>query len=187
MISSLNNIKKGINIIHEGEPYIVVEANFVRMQQRKPVMQTKIKNLLNNKVAEINYHPGDKVEQANLSRKKADYLYNDGSNFFFMTHDDFEQFSMEKEKISNKIGFMKQGDKVDILYFNNNPVSISLPPKTELKVVSAPDGVRGNSAQGRVTKTAELETGISILVPLFVKEGDMIRVNTESGEYVERV
>lgn len=187
MISSLNDIKKGLSVIHEGEPYAVVEARFVRMQQRKPVMQTKIKNLLNGKVAEINYHPGDRVEEADLSRKKADYLYNDGSSYFFMTQDDFEQFSLEKEKICGQAGFMKEGDKIDVLYFNNNPVSISLSPKVELKVVSAPEGVKGNSAQGRVTKTAELETGISIQVPLFVKEGDMIRINTESGEYVERV
>ncbi len=187
MISTLNDIKKGLSVLVDGEPYIVVEANFVRMQQRKPVMQTKLKNLINGKVAEINYHPGDKVEEANLQRKKVDYLYNDGDNYYFMSQDDFEQFSIEKDTIINQVGFMKDGDKVDALYFNNNPVSISLPPKVELKIVSAPDGVKGNSAQGRVTKTAELETGMNIQVPLFVKEGDTIRINTDTGEYVERV
>lgn len=187
MISTLNDIKKGLNVLHEGEPYTVMEANFVRMQQRKPVMQTKLKNLLNGKVAQINYHPGDRVEEADLMRKKVDYLYNDGTNYFFMTQDDFEQFSIDKETIGDKTGYLKEGDKVDALYFNGNPVSISLQPKVELKVVSAPDAVRGDSAQGKVTKTVELETGISIQVPLFVKEGDMIRINSESGEYVERV
>ena len=187
MISTLNDIKKGLSVLVDGEPYIVVEANFVRMQQRKPVMQTKLKNLINGKVAEINYHPGDKVEEANLQRKKVDYLYNDGDNYYFMSQDDFEQFSIEKDTIINQVGFMKDGDKVDALYFNNNPVSISLPPKVELKIVSAPDGVKGNSAQGRVTKTAELETGMNIQVPLFVKEGDTIRINTDTGDYVERV
>ena len=187
MISTLNDIKKGLSVLVEGEPYVVVEANFVRMQQRKPVMQTKLKNLINGKVAEINYHPGDKVEEANLQRKKVDYLYNDGDNYYFMSQDDFEQFTIEKSSIINQVGFMKDGDKVDALYFNNNPVSISLPPKVELKIISAPDGVKGNSAQGRVTKTAELETGMGIQVPLFVKEGDTIRINTDTGEYVERV
>jgi len=95
MISTLNDIKKGLSVLVEGEPYVVVEANFVRMQQRKPVMQTKLKNLINGKVAEINYHPGDKVEEANLQRKKVDYLYNDGDNYYFMSQDDFEQFSIE--------------------------------------------------------------------------------------------
>lgn len=186
-ISTLNDIKKGINVLHEGEPYVVVEANFVRMQQRKPVMQTKLRNLLNGKVAQINYHPGDKVEEADLMRKKVDYLYNDGENWNFMSNDDFEQFVLAKDSLGDKIGFMKEGDKVDALYFNGNPVSVSLQPKVELKVVSAPEGARGDSAQGRVTKSAELETGVSIQVPLFVKDGDIIRINTETGEYVERV
>jgi len=186
-ISSLNDIKKGINILYDGEPYVVVEANFVRMQQRKPVMQTKIRNLLNGKVAQVNFHPGDKVEEADLTRKKVDYLYNDGENWFFMSNDDFEQFSLPKDVVGDKIGLMKEGDKVDALYFNGNVVSISLQPKVELKVVAAPEGDKGNSAQGRVTKTAELETGMTIQVPLFIKEGDIIRINTETGEYVERV
>lgn len=187
MLSSLNDIKKGLNILYEGEPYVVAEANFVRMQQRKPVMQTKMKNLLNGKVAQVNFHPGDRVEEADLMRKKADYLYNDGTSYNFMSQDDFEQFSIAKESVGDKVGYLKEGDKVDALYFNGNPVSVSVLPKVELKVVSAPEGVKGDSAQGRVTKAAEMETGITIQVPLFVKEGDIIRINTESGEYVERV
>lgn len=187
MISSLNDIKKGLSINYENEPHVVVEARFVRMQQRKPVMQTKLKNLLTGKVVELNFHPGDKVTEANLQRKKVDYLYNDGANYFFMSQDDFEQFEIPKETIGDQVKMMKEGDKVDALYFNDQPVSISLAPKVELKVVSAPEGNRGNSAQGRVTKIAELETGLEIQVPLFIKEGDMIRINTETGEYVERV
>lgn len=187
IIPNLNGLKKGTNIIYEGDPYVVAEANFVRMQMRKPVMQTKIKNLLNGKMAEVNFHPGDKVEEADLQKKKADYLYNDGQNFHFMTNDDFEQFSLASETIGYLSNYMKDGDKVDVLYFSGQPVSISLPTKVELKVVSAPEGVKGNSAQGRVMKTAELETGVSIQVPLFIKEGDMIRVNTETEEYCERV
>jgi len=187
IIPNLNGIKKGANIIYEGSPYTVVEANFVRMQQRKPVMQTKMKNLLNGKVAEVNFHPGDKVEEADLQRKEAEYLYNDGDNFYFMASDDFEQFSLDKEIVGYLSNYMKDGDRVDVLYFAGSPVSLSLPTKVELKVVSAPEGVKGNSAQGRVTKTAELETGVSIQVPLFVKEGDIIRVNTETEEYCERV
>jgi len=186
-LSTLNDIKKGLNILYEGDPYVVVEANFVRMQQRKPVMQTKLRNLLNGKVAQVNFHPGDKVEEADLMRKKVDYLYNDGTNWNFMSQDDFEQFALTKETLGDQVGFLKEGDKVDALYFNGNPVSVSLQPKVELKVVSAPEGVRGDSAQGRVTKLAELETGVSINVPLFVKEGDTIRINTDTGEYVERV
>jgi len=187
MISTLNDIKKGLNIIQNGEPYVVMEANFVKMQMRKPVMQTKLKNLITGKTMEVNFHQGEKVDEADLLRKKVDYLYNDGENYYFMAQDDFEQFAIGQDSIGGQVGYLKEGDKVDALYFNSNPVSISVAPKVELKVVSSPEGVKGNSAQGRVTKTAELETGISIQVPLFIKEGDMIRINTDTGEYVERV
>jgi len=187
VIPNLNGIKKGMSINYDGDPYLVVGANFVRMQMRKPVMQTKMKNLLNGKVVEINFHPGDKIETADLQRRRSDYLYNDGSSYFFMTADDFEQFELPAENVGDNAGYMKDGDKVDALYYNGSPVSISLPGKVELKVVSAPEGVKGNSAQGRVTKTAELETGIEIQVPLFIKEGEIVRINTETGEYCERV
>jgi len=187
MISTLNDLKKGTNVVHEGDPYTIVDANFVKMQMRKPVMQTKLKNLLTGKTVEINFHQGDKVEEANLQRKKVDYLYNDGDNYYFMSQDDFEQFSLAKDILGDKIGYLKDGDKVDAMYFNGNPVSISLPAKVQLEIVSAPDAVKGNSAQGRVTKTAEMSTGITVQVPLFVKEGDIIVINTETGEYAERV
>ncbi len=187
MISTLNDIKKGLNIVHESEPYTVIEAHFVRMQQRKPVMQTKIKNLLNGKVVEINYHPGDKVEEADLQRKKVDYLYNDGANYFFMDPDSCEQFELPKDNLETILGYLLEGDKVDALYFNDKPVAVSLPNTVALKVTSAPEGVRGNTAQGKVTKSAELETGLNLQVPLFIKTGDVIKINTETGEYMERV
>ncbi len=187
MISTLNDLKKGTNVIYEGDPYVIVEANFVKMQMRKPVMQTKMKNLLNGKTAEYNFHQGEKVEEADLQRKKVDYLYNDGEKFFFMSQDDFEQFELSKESLGDTALYLKDGDKVDALYFNGTAVSVTPAPKVDLKIVSAPEGVKGNSAQGRVTKTAELETGLTVQVPLFVKEGETIRINTETGEYVERV
>lgn len=186
ILHNLKGIKKGISLTYNDEPYLVVGAQFIQMQAQKPTMKTKMKNLVNGKALEISFHPGDKLEIADLQRKKCDYLYTDGSSYHFMTTDDFEQFSLNSENVGDLAGYMKDGDKVDVLYYNSEPVSISLPTKVELKVVSAPEGVKGNSAQGRVTKGVELETGITIQVPLFIKEGEMIRVNTETGEYSER-
>jgi len=186
MISTLNDIKKGLNIVHESEPYLVTEANFVRMQAQKPVMQTKLKNLLTGKAIEVTYHPNDKIEEADLLRKKVDYLYTDGAKYFFMDSESFEQFELSGEIIGDNDRFMKDGDKIDAMYFNGNPIAISLPPKVELKVTSAPEGVRGNTAQGRATKAIELETGITIQAPLFIKDGDVVRVNTDDGSYSER-
>ena len=186
MISSLNDIKKGLNIVRNGEPYVVVEANFIQMQSCKPTMYTKMKNLLNGKMITNSFHPGEKLEEADLLRKKVDYLYNDGEKYYFMSSDDFEQFDLSQETIGENTKYFKEGDKVDALYFNGLPVAVSLPPKVKIKVVSAPVGEKGNTAQGRVTKPVELETGATIQAPLFIKEGDVIVINTETGEYCER-
>jgi len=186
MISTLNDLKKGTNVLVGGEPYVIVEANFVKMQMRKPVMQTKLRNLLNGKTAEYNFHQGERVDEADMQKKKVDYLYNDGDNFYFMAPDTFEQFGIGAEAIGDNKFFLKEGDKVDALYFNDNPVSISLVPKVELKVIAAAGGARGNTAQGRVMQTVTVETGYELQVPQFIKEGDTIRINTETGEYAER-
>ncbi|PIS05197.1 MAG: elongation factor P [Candidatus Buchananbacteria bacterium CG10_big_fil_rev_8_21_14_0_10_42_9] len=186
-INTLNDIKQGTNVLYQGEPYIVVEAKFVRMQQRKPVMQTKLKNLISGKVVEYNFKAGETVEEANLSRTKANFLYADDSGFNFMDETSYEQFSLDADVIGDKKDFLKEGNQIDVLNFEDKPVSISLPAKINLKVTSAPEGVKGDTAQGRVTKTAELETGATVQVPLFIKTGDTIKINTETGEYVERV
>ena len=112
-------------------------------------------------------------------------MYKDKEEAYFMDNESFEQFSLSLESIGDKEGFLKEGTDVSVLYFNDKPVSIELPIKMEFKVVTAPPSVRGNSA-GNVTKQVELETGMLINVPLFIDEGDIIRVNTDSGEYTER-
>jgi len=185
-ISSLNDIKQGMNLDINGEPYRVVEANFLRMQQRKPVMQTKLKNLINGKVFEISFKPGDKVEQADLERVKVTFLYADEQQANFMDLQTYEQFFIEKVNIVNELKFLIDGQEVEVLKFRGKPVSIQLPTKVELKVVEAPPGIKGDTA-GSATKQIKVETGYRLTVPLFIKEGDKIRINTETGQYAERV
>lgn len=185
VLPSLNSIRVGLNLLVNGEPYTVVSAHFMRCQQRKPVMQTKLKNLINGKVAEISYKPGDKVEEADLAKRKADYLYTDASGVHFMDTGSYEQLSIEPEMLHGKQLLLKDGMQVDVLYFNDQPITISLPPKVDLVVTSAPPGLKGDSSGG-VTQPITLETGLVINAPLFIKEGDTVRVNTESLEYVER-
>lgn len=187
MISTLNDIKKGLVVTINNEPYLVLEAKFLRMQQRKPVMQTKLKNLINGKVLENNFKPGDRIEEADIAKKKVNYLYHDQSGYHFMDNENYEQFFVPVETIGEPAQFLKEGVAVEAVYFNNQPISIQLPPKIDLKVTSAAPGVRGDTAQGKATKPITLETGLTINAPLFVKEGDTIRLNTETGEYVERV
>ncbi|HUT22573.1 MAG TPA: elongation factor P [Candidatus Bipolaricaulota bacterium] len=185
-IDSLHGIKVGTTIDYEGEPYVVVSANFMRCQQRKPVMQTKMKNLINGKVIEYSFKPGDKIESANLDRVTANYLYTEGNECYFMDNESFEQFSLEASALGNMTSFLIEGRDVDLLKFNGKPVSVELPKKVELKVTEAAPGIKGDSSQG-ATKQITLETGAQMQAPLFIKEGDIIRVNTETGEYVERV
>jgi elongation factor P len=185
ILSSLNSIKAGLSILVDGEPYLVLWADFMRTAQRKPVMRTKLKNLINGKVMEKSFHPGDKVAEADLARGKASYLYKDDNNIYLMNSESFEQFSISLEQVGDKVKYLKEGSELEILYFNDNPITVALPIKLRLKVVTAPPGVKGDTA-GNVTKKVILENGLEVDTPLFVKEGDDIIINTDSGEYVER-
>lgn len=186
-ISTLNDIKKGKVLDIESQPCLVVEANFVRMQQRKPVMQTKLKNLITGKVLEINFHPGDRVEEADLAHRKASFLYSADNHAYFMDGESFEQFGINLEQLGDQSKYLKESMEVDALYYNGDPVSVAIPAKVDLKVITTIEGARGDTAQGKVLKPATLETGLEVSVPIFIHEGDVIRVNTETGDYMERV
>ena len=187
VLPNLNSIKVGLVILYEGEPYIVQTAHFVRMQQRKPVMQTKMKHLVTGQTLEYSFKPGDKVETAELDRSKASYLYADDAGVNFMDSASYEQFALDIAVLAGQQRFLKEGSDVVVLRFNGKPIAIELPPKMEYRITSAAPGRTGDSAQGKVMKDAILENGMTIRVPLFVQEGDVIRVNTETGDYVERV
>ena len=186
ILPSLNSIRVGVTILVNGEPYQVLTSNFVRMQQRKPVMQTKLRNLKNSKVLEISFKPGDTVEEAELEKRKASYLYKDDRGIYFMDAETYDQVMIDSDVLGDRSQLLQEGMVVDILFFNDAPLSISLPPKIDLKVTSAPPPIKGDSA-GNVTKNVTFETGLQLNVPLFVKEGDVVRINTDTLEYVERV
>ena len=184
VLPSLNSIRVGINILVNEEPYQVLEASFMRTAQRKPVMRTKLKNLLNGKIIEQSFKPGDKVEEADMSKTKASFLYMD-DQCHFMNQETFEQFDFPKDKLGDGVKFLKEGIEVSILNFNNEPVDIELPKKVTLKVTDSPPGVKGDTA-GNASKQATLETGLVVNVPLFSKTGEEIVVNTDTGDYVGR-
>lgn len=183
---SLNEIKIGSLIKIANEPYLVIKAEHHKMGRGGAVLKTKLKNLITNSILEQTFQGSEKAEEAETESKQANYLYQNESEAYFMDNQSFEQFSLPLGQVSDKLKFLKEGTDVDILYFQESPVAIKLPIKVDLKVISAPPGVKGNSA-GNVTKVIELETGVQISAPMFINEGDIIRVNTETGEYVERV
>ncbi len=187
VLPSLNSIRVGMILLYNGEPYQVQIANFVRMQQRKPVMQTKLRHLVTNKTLEYSFKPGEKVEEADLEKRKANYLYSDPTNAYFMDQSNYEQFGIELNVLGESAKFINEGTEVIAVIFNGLPISVELPKKIDLKVTSAPPAVKGDSAQGRVMKVVTLETGATTQAPLFINEGDVIRINTETMEYVERV
>lgn len=149
-------------------------------------MQTKLRNLKNGKVLEMTFKPGDSVEQADLEKRKASYLYRDPAGIYFMDSETYDQVPIDPTTLGERTQLLQEGMAVDIVFFNNVPISVNLPPKIDLAVTSAPPPVRGDSASN-VTKSVTLETGITLQVPLFIKEGDIIRINTDTLEYTERV
>lgn len=187
ILGTLNDIKQGMTLIYNDEPHKVVLAKFVRMQQRKPVMQTKLRNLITGKTVEYNFKQGERIETGDLAYAKVNFLYAAGDEYSFMDNTTYEQITFTKDQLGDQIKYLKEGCEVNLTSFNDKPINIELPPKMDFKVISAPEAVKGDSSSGRVMKAAEIETGYEVLVPLFVKEGDVVRVNTESGDYVERV
>jgi elongation factor P len=182
----LNDLKLGTIVLMNKEPFQVIWSNRMRTAQRKPVMQTKLRNVISGKVLEYSFKFGEKVEEADVTREKASFLYADDSGTHFMNNETFETVDMPKEVTLEQENFLKESMEVQILRFNGKPVSIDLPIKVELKVTDAPPNVVGNSG-GSVTKPITLETGLVVQAPMFIKEGDSVRVDTRDGQYVERV
>lgn len=183
----MSTIRKGKVIKFNDQPYLILSADHSKTAQRRPVLRTKMRNLLNDSVLEYSFAQSEKAEEADLERgKPAQFLYKDDTKAYFMDQTSYEQFELPLESIENQLPYLSDGKDVMYMAFEGRPVTLDLPPKIDLRVVEAPEGVKGNS-QGRVMKTAKLETGYEIQVPMFIKEGDLIRINTDDGKYVERV
>lgn len=182
----MNELKLGTVITIDDQPYQIVHTQHIKVARGGASLRTKLKNLVSGQVLEKTFNGGDKVEQADLQRQKSNYLYKEGDKYFFMNNESFEQFELTQEEIGFAGQFLKEGFTVDTLIFNDTPVSIKLPTKVELLVTDAPPGVKGDTA-GSASKLITLETGAEIKAPLFVNKDEMIRINTETGEYVERV
>ena len=171
--------------MYNQEPWQIIWWNRMRTAQRKPVIQTKLKNIISGKVIEYSFKFGEKVEEANVTREKASSLYTDSEGTHFMNRETFETIDMPKKVMQDQEPFLKEGTEVQIVRFNGRPVSVELPIKVDLKVIEAPPDVKGNSG-GNITKPVKVETGLMVNAPMFIKEGDMLRIDTRSGEYVER-
>jgi len=196
----MNDLKIGTFFVMEGQPFEVLYSQHLKMQQRRPVMQTKIKNLLTGKIIERNFQQSDSFEEADIHKKEVKFLYSHRGEFWFSEiNDPTIRFKLGREIINEAAKFLKPNTIITALLFNppkfsegklgrvnNEIINIDLPVKMDFKVIEAPPSVRGNTVQGG-TKQVKLETDALINVPLFINEGDVIKVNTQTGEYTERV
>ena len=181
-----NEITKRKYIDIDGEPYEVIISQVSRKQANKPVNKTKIKSLISGKVIEKVFHVSDKAHEADLETKKIKYLYTNKGEFWFCDADNpSNRFQLSEDIAAPVARYVPANNLVDAVIYEENVIGIKLPIKVELKVTEAPPAVRGNTAQGG-TKAVTLETGAVLQVPLFINEGDVIRVNTETDEYTER-
>lgn len=184
---STTDFKKGKKILFNNEPYMVLDYVSVKPGKGGAYIRTKMKNMLTGLVHEETFRSGEKFEQPDLEYKDMQYLYEDNGLYNFMDTNTFEQFSFNRDQIEEALNFLKEQETFNVVYFNDRPISVTPPMFMELTVTQTPPGVRGNTAQGGATKPATLETGLVLQVPLFVNEGDVLKIDTRTTEYIERV
>jgi elongation factor P len=184
---SYNDITTGKVVIYNGEPYKVLSHHVFRMQMRKPVNQTKMKSLKTGKVVEYSFHQNENAEEAQLETLTIVFIYESKGEFWFNEKSNpSKRFALNPDLIGPGIRFLKQKNEYEALTFEDEIIGINIPVKMQLLVTEAVPAVKGNTAQN-ATKTVVVETGATIVTPLFVNQGDVIEVNTESGDYVGRV
>ena len=186
-VLSYNEILSKCIIDHNGEPYEVLSAHIFRMQQRKPVNQTKLRHMVSGKVIEISFHQNETVTEADVDHMQALYLYtNRGESWFAEVGNPKNRFSFPEEVVHDKVQWLVPNTEIEILTYDEKPIMVTIPVKIDLVVKDAPPAVKGNTVSGG-TKLVELSTGARVDVPLFINSGDIIRINTDTGTYTERV
>ncbi len=180
------DLRKGLKIEIDGEPYMIVDFEFVKPGKGQALYKCRLKNLVTGVQFDKTYRSGDKIKEADLEEVEMEYLYNDGEHYHFMNTSTYEQESMSADQIGDDATFLKENTVCSILLHNGKPIALSLPNFIELKIVKADPWVKGDTASGS-SKPATLETGLVIQVPPFVEEGEIVKIDTRTGQYVERV
>ena len=185
MAIGMSELKKGLKIEVEGIPYKIVEYQHVKPGKGAAFVRAKIKSFLNGKTIEKTFHVGDKCETPNLQQKQMQFLYDDGELLQFMDTSNYEQEGLTYEQVGDAFDWIIDGMQVDMMYFNGKAITVEPPMVVELKIVETPPNFKGDSQGGR--KPATLESGAVVQIPFHILEGDVIRVDTRTGEYLEKV
>jgi elongation factor P len=183
---STAEFKKGLKIEIDGVPYTIVDFQHVKPGKGGAFVRTKLKNLLNGRVVDQTFRSGEKVEKPDLVERDMQYLYRDGDSFCMMDNETYEQIMLTEAQVGESRLYLTENLDIKILFFNQEPIGVDVPLFVELEVAEAEPGVKGDTAAGG-TKPATLESGVTVQVPLFINEGDRIKVDTRTGTYIERV
>jgi len=181
-----NDLRAGVTFEIDGGLYVVISFQHIKPGKGSPFVRVKIKNLDTGNIVERTFRPEEKFKKAFLERKKMQYLYREGESYVFMDLETYDQVSLSSDDVGDTVNFLKDNLELTIVFYKGRPVSLDLPTFVELKITHAEPGVKGDTATTAM-KTVTLETGYKLNVPLFVNEGDIIKVDTRSGEYLERV
>ncbi len=184
---SATDFRKGTKILHKDEPHVVLEFSHNKMGRGGALVRAKLRNLITGSQFEESFRSVEKFENPQLEHKEMQFLYQEDGLYNFMDKDTFDQIALNKDSLEEVLGYLKEQETYQMLYFQERPIGVTAPLHMKLEVIETPPGVRGDTAQGAATKPAKLETGITIQVPLFVNEGDVIKVDTRTDEYIERV
>jgi elongation factor P len=181
-----SEFRKGLKVQMDGEPYLMIECNFVKPGKGQALYKCKLRHLIRNTVIDRTYKSGDSLEAADVEEIEAQYLYRQAETFVFMDNNTYEQYELSKEQVDDGWKYLKEGMVCSMLLFNGNPIGLTPPNHVVLKVEYCEPGAKGNTATN-VTKPVKVETGAEFECPSFVNIGDMIKVDTRTGEYIERV
>ncbi len=184
---STSDFRKGAKILFRDEPYAILSYQHVKPGKGGAFVRTKMRNMITGLIREETFRSGEKFKDPGLEYRNMQYLYQDGDLYNFMDQKDFEQVALNKDQLSEVLSFLKEQIVYNILYFNEKPIGVTPPLFMELEVKETPPGVKGDTAQGAGNKPATLETGLVVQVPLFVEEGDILKIDTRDSKYIERV
>ena len=182
----VNDLRKGVTFELDGSLYKVLEYQHHKPGRGNAIIRVKARDLRSGAITERTFTSGDRVQEVNFDFHNAQYLYNDGDLYYFMDIETFEQYTIPRAVLEEVVGFLKEGMEVKLTFYHSEPMDIELPNTVDLKVTRAEMAIKGDTATG-VTKRVTLETGADINVPYFVNEGDLVRVDTRTGDYVTRV
>jgi elongation factor P len=181
-----SDFRKGLKVQIDGDPYLMIEMNFVKPGKGNALYKCKLRNLIRNTVLDRTYKGGDTLESADVNEVQAQYLYRQGDTFVFMNNETFDQYELTAEQVDDNWKYLKEGMVCSMVLYNDNPITMAPPNHVELKVEYCEPGAKGDTATN-VTKVAKMETGGEFIVPAFINMGNVLKIDTRTGSYVERV